>query len=183
MAEPCTYTVIAPAVAGSDVYTIATYNSTGSLLAEATSTLSVIGGIANTVTTPLVLGGVVYAIKIQQGVTNLPAGTAASVPLAVAVFDPSANQIVGSANFLSSSGTALTITLTDTDTSGLTGLTTGTSTTPQTSVSLTNPSTAVTLQYTGATPPGGSLTVGINAMVSGGTIGGTITPAALTIGP
>jgi hypothetical protein len=103
--------------------------------------------------------------------------------LTVAAYDPSDNQIVGSADYLSSSGTALTITLTDTDTSGLTGLTTGTSTSPQTSVSITNPSTVVTLHYTGATPPGGSLTVGIDAAVSGGTIGGTITPGGLTIAP
>jgi hypothetical protein len=178
----CVYTVTAPAVPGSDVFTVATYDAaqmstaptapTGSLLSEAMTMVTVTAGTANVVTTPLVLGGVVNSVAISVGPTTLPAGTAATVPVTVAAFDANHNQIVGMANYISAADTALAITLANSDSSGLTALST---------TSVTSPATAVALTYTGGLPQTATLSATITGSVNNTTLPGGITPSSVAI--
>jgi len=69
--SPLTCTVTAPAVVGTDVFSVVTYDAvqtlpfaapTGNVLSQATLSVAVIAG-PNTVTTPLVLNGVAKTIS------------------------------------------------------------------------------------------------------------------------
>ena len=175
--SPLTCTVAAPAVGGTDVFSIATYDAqqtsaspqtpAGNVLSTATTTVAVTAGQANAVTTAIVLGGVVSSVDVALSPGTVTEGTpVSSIAVAVNVRDADRNIIVGS--YVDANGNPLTVDLSDSDGTGATTLS-------QTSVS--SSSNAVTLSYTGANIASPS----IAPTVTGGTVAGAKTAATLTV--
>lgn len=138
----CTVTFSAPA--GNDTFQIATYsgtNGTGSQLSVATLVQSVTANA--TAKVPLALSGVVATVAVILGTTSIPVGTPASVAVTVVAYDGSGNIIVGPGSF------STAVTLTDSDTSGVTALST---------TSVPGPGTSVTLNYNGNSTVGATIT-------------------------
>jgi hypothetical protein len=162
-----TCTVTAPAVVGSDVFSVVTCDAaqstpfttpTGNVLSRASLSVAVVAG-PNVVTTPLVLNGVPASFVIVPPAGT--AGTAFSTPQAVIVMvkDAAGNTIVGSY--------ANPVTLGDSDTSGTTTtLATSGSDNPSAGQLLSS-SDVVTLSYTGLTVA----PVSISATATGATTG------------
>ena len=154
------------ALIGTDTFAVILYdglNGSGNVLSSATVTQAIVNGPNNI---NLITNGVLNNIVIGLSQSAFTVGTPASIMVSVMATDPDGDTIVGPGNFADASGDALTVHLTDTDTSGATTLTPS---------SITAPATGVTLTYTGAL----LLSATISAMVSGGTIGGTVMPAGL----
>ena len=129
----CTVTVTVPA--GNDTFLIAAYdgkNGTGHQLSVATVPASVKPNAATTLA--LTLNGVPASVQVILGATSVPVGNPASVAVTVVAYDANNNVIVGPGTF------STPITLTDSDTSGVTSLST---------TSVTAPGTSVTLNYNG----------------------------------
>lgn len=178
---PLTCTVTAPAIAGSDSFSVATYDTqqssatpsapAGNVLSQATLNVTVPANQATTVTTPLTLNGVVDHIDIGLGSPSTNAGVSTQIAVSVNARDKQNNVIIGPGSYVDALGDPLTIHLTDSDTSGLTSLQPSSITAPA----------AVTLTYTGTFPSAATLVATIGATVSGGTIGGAVTTAAFTI--
>lgn len=138
----CTVTVAAPI--GSDTFVIATYdgqNGTGNLLSTGTVTQTVALNATNTVA--LVLDGVVSTVAVILGSSSVQAGTPAAVAVTVVAKDAQNNIIIGPGNYSSP------VTLTNSDTSGVTTLST---------TNVAGPATSVTLNYTGASSLGATIT-------------------------
>jgi hypothetical protein len=178
---PLTCSVSAPAVVGTDMYTVATYDAAqiatspdsalGNLLSKANVSVSVPAGQATTVT--LTLNGVVDHLDLALGSASTTAGTPSNIAIAVNARDKDDNIIIGSGNFIDASGNPLTIHLTDSDSSGETSIAPST---------ITAPSASVQLIYTGTAPPPPTLGLTIGATISGGTIAnGTVTAQAFTV--
>jgi hypothetical protein len=130
----CTVTLLAPP--GSDTFAVALYdgaNATGALLGSGTAHVTIAAGTTPTV--GITIGGVVASIMLALGNTVPVAGTPASIPLSVTALDADGNIIVADPF-------ATPITLSDSDTSGITELST---------TSLATPSTAVNVAYSGTT--------------------------------
>ena len=173
--SPLTCTISAPAVAGTDVFTVVTYDATqtstspatplGHELSRATTSVNVTGGQANTVTTPLVLSGVATSITTSLSPSSVTTGDPANVSVIVNVLDADKNIIMGT--YTDTNGNPLTIDLANSGSSGATTLS---------PTSITNSSTSVSLAYNGDQTPG----VTITPSVSGGTITGSIAGASLT---
>ncbi len=173
-------TASAPAIAGNDVFSVKAYDAAqtsstpatpaGNLLSGASVTVNVLANQVTTVTTPLTLNGVVDHVDVTTGVPQVNAGAAAQIAVSVNARDKQ-NNIIISGTYQDANGNPLTIHLTDSDASGLTALSTST---------LTGP-TAVTLNYTGGNPASATLAISIGATVTGGTIAGTLTPAAFAV--
>ena len=173
-----TCSVTAPAIVGNDVFTVATYSvpaasaAPANLLSRAALTVAVTAGVTNA--PPLALNGVVDHVTVGLSSSTFTEGTpitsGAPVVVTVNAFDGTGHIIVGSGNYVDANGNPLTITLTNSDTSGATTLI---------ATGITAPSMGGTLTYTG-----GSLTsLTVSAAVSGGTIaGGTAAPVAFTVG-
>ena len=162
----CTVTVTAPV--GTDTFTIALYdaqNGTGSKLSTASTTLAVVAGL-NTLN--VVENGVVASVNVSLNPPSVTSGASAALQVNLSAYDPDNNLIVGG-TYSDASGNALTITLTDTDTSGATTITPS---------SVTGASANITLNYTGAVIPAPT----ISATVSGGSFSGTVTSTTLIIG-
>jgi len=125
----CTVTVNAPA--GSNTFVITTYNGTNGT-GQQLSTARVAATVTpNAITpVPLTLNGVVATTAVILGATTVPVGTPASIAVTVNAYDQNGNLIVGPGSFSSP------ITLTLTDASGATSLSTTTVTAPGTSVTL-----------------------------------------------
>ncbi len=165
--SPPVCTVSAPAVAGTDVFKVATYDATqssvdpttpaGDELSLATTSVTIVAGVANNTTTPLVLSGVVASVDLQFSPGSVQFGTASSVSVIVNVRDADSNIIMGS--YADANGNPLTVALGDSDTTGATKLTPS---------SLSSSSTSVSLAYDGAQIP----TVTISPTLSGGTFKG-----------
>lgn len=104
----CTFDVQVPA--GSDSIVVQALNSTGKLL----STATVQQDVSGTTVVPVTLAGMPNSagVKLQQ--KTAPVGAAASIPIALSVFDVDNNPIVGPY--------ATPVTLTDNDTSGHTSI-------------------------------------------------------------
>ncbi|HTW83252.1 MAG TPA: hypothetical protein VMD91_04170 [Candidatus Sulfotelmatobacter sp.] len=179
--SPLTCTVTAPAVAGSDVFQVVTYDAqqttptpstpAGNALSGADVTLTMIAGQANADPTPLILDGVVDHVVLALSPTAETAGTPGTVGVSVEAYDKDDNLLVGPGNYADANGDALTIHLSDSDTSGHTMLST---------TSLTAPTSGITLSYDGATIAAPTISAG----VSGGTIaGGAPSPATLSVNP
>ena len=169
--------VIAPAVAGSDVFLVSTYDAqqastnpgspTGNLLSQATLTIGVTAGIANVDNTPLILSGVASSVDVGLSPSSVTKGTSTSVTVSVNVRDTDNNIIMGS--YIDASGDPLSIDLADSDTTGATTLS---------PASVTTSSTAVSLAYNG----GNIASPSITPSVTGGSISGALTPATLAVG-
>jgi streptogramin lyase len=80
------------------------------------------------------------SIATSPSTSGLVAGASSTVNLIVNALDPDGNTIIGPGSYVNSSGTALTLNLADSDTSGATNLS-------QTTV--TAPTTGITLSYNG----------------------------------
>ncbi|HUA10021.1 MAG TPA: hypothetical protein VMA98_12215, partial [Candidatus Acidoferrales bacterium] len=135
----CSGTVSAPV--GSDTFTVNLYdatNGTGSLLSTGTLTQTIVAGQANSVN--VTFNGVVASLAVAIANVVSP-GTAGSVGVTVNALDADGNTIVGPGVYVNSSGTPVTIALTNSDTSG-------NSTLSQTSI--TQPTTGIELNYTAA---------------------------------
>ncbi len=135
-------TVEFPAPLGTETVDVSTYASndaTGTPLSVAPVSITVVAGQVNTVS--LTLSGVVAALKLAGAAVILNAGTASSAPITVEALDAAGQVIVGPGGYVDANDNPVTITLSDSDTSGATSLT-------PTTVSA--PNTAVTLAYNGA---------------------------------
>ncbi len=120
--------------------TFASTDGTGTPLSVATVPVTVTAGQVNDVT--VTLNGVVKTVAVSVTPTAVSAGTAATVNVSVSAFDQGGAVIAGPGNYVDAQGNTLTLTLTDSDTTGATHLSQTTFTAP--------PSAAVTMSYNGA---------------------------------
>jgi len=146
----CTVTVIAPA--GSNTFVITTYNGTNGT-GQQLSTARIAATVTQSTTTQvaLTLNGVVATTAVILGATTVPVGTPASIAVTVNAYDQNGNLIVGPGSFSSP------ITLTLTDASGATSLSTTTVGAPGTSVTLNyngNSMVSATITPSNAAPNG-----------------------------
>ncbi len=154
----CTVTVTAPV--GSDTFTVTMYdglNASGNVLSKG----SVTANVSANQTTPIhvVTNGTVCAISVTLGNPSPPQGTAATIPVTVAVYDAAGNVIIAPGSY------SAPIALSDSD-SKYTTLSTAT---------VTAPGQPVTLAYTG-----GPLATATISASSPGIPAGKITNAVLT---
>ena len=133
--ETCTVPI--PAPSGNVSYTFTVLDANQNALATNTVSFTIAPGSSPNLTVQL--QGIVATVKVTS--PTLTPGTPFSGPMQVEAFDASGALVVGSAPY------ANPVTLTDTDTSGHTSLTVG-STTGLTVV-VTSPQTVVTLNYDG----------------------------------
>jgi PQQ-like domain len=142
----CTVPMTAPL--GSDTFAVSTFdgtNATGNELSTASVTQTIVAGQANTVN--VTLDGVVAGIALALQSTPPPEGSAATVGISVMAKDADGNTIVGPGSYENA------ISLADADTSGTTKLSTTT---------VSAPSAAVTLSYSG----GALSSAGLNAHIT-----------------
>jgi hypothetical protein len=146
----CTIPLVAPA--GHDTFTFTQYagaNATGAVLGTGTAALNVVAG------TPFVLAatlnGTVGSIALALG-TIPPAGTPGSTTLTVTAEDAAGNVIIGPGNYSSP------ITLTVTDSTGQTTLSSSTVTGPS--------STPITVNYAGGTGTNATITASSTGIAS-----------------
>jgi streptogramin lyase len=146
-ATQCVITLAVPA--GQQSFTIATYdaaNGAGHLLSTAAVTFTIVQNATNTIA--IVLNGVVATAKVVLATTSVVAGTAAVIPVTVAAYDAAGNIIVGPGMY------STPITLTNSDTSGVTTLS---------ATQITGPgSTNVALSYNGQSVNAATITPSIN---------------------
>jgi hypothetical protein len=160
----CTASV--PAPAGSDVFSLTLFsaaNAGGSQLSSGTVTATIVAGTTNTVA--LTLNGIVSAVTLSATTATITGGAAATIPLTVTATDASGATIVGPGNY------SPAITLTDSDTSGHTKLSSATVAAPGGS--------AITLTYDGsAALDGATITIGATAT---GVAAGSVKPASILV--
>lgn len=160
----CVVTIDAPI--GSDTFVVQLLDGSSNVLSEGSTTATILPTAANVVS--VAFGGVPKTAVISAATTNLVPGTLASTSaISVVVKDASGATIVGSDLYVTATGAANPIALTDSD---------GTQTS-LTTTSLTSPATSTsTLNYTGnGSLAGATLTIGATA------IGLTPTPATVNI--
>jgi streptogramin lyase len=166
-----TCTVTANAPVGTSVPILVTIysgtNASGSKLATQQVTATVTAGGPNNVN--LTLNGIVDHVALSATTVRVPTGTPTSLPVTVNVYDAQNNIIVGPGTFSDVNGDALTVALSDSDTSGDTTLVPS---------SITLPATSVVLNYNG----GSITTATLSAAITGGTIAGSVTPATVSFG-
>jgi hypothetical protein len=134
----CSGTLNAPI--GSDTFAVNLYdaqNGTGNLLSTGSVTQAIVIDQSNSVN--VTFNGVVKSLAISLG-ASATAGTASSVPVTVNALDADGNTIVGPGNYVDAHGNPVTITLSDSDTSGATSLS---------QTSITAPASGITLNYSG----------------------------------
>jgi hypothetical protein len=175
--SPLTCTVSAPAAAGTDVFTVTTYDQqqpstspttpVGNVLSQATLSIAVTANQANTVTTALILNGAPSTFVIA-GIPAGTIGTAFGSPRAIIVNakDAGGNTIVGT--YLHP------VTLSNSDTSGATAIATSGSDNPP-ALTLVSSADVATLNYTGATLASATITAATSGATS---TTGTFTPSA-----
>lgn len=155
----CTVEVTAPI--GSDTFTVQLFsqaNAAGSLLAAGSVTQAIVAGPNNSVN--VTLNGVVASVAIALANPSPAVGMAATIPVTVTAKDSTGATILGAGNY------SPAITLTDSDTSGHTKLSTTT---------VASPGTSVTLSYDGSS----AVTSATISATLNGTIA-TVAPAQLT---
>jgi streptogramin lyase len=143
-------------------------NGTGNALATTLAPYAITTAGPNTI--PLVLNGVVDHVDVHLVNTTITAGTARTDGVMVDARDAQNNLIISPGSYVDAHNDPLTLTLTDSDTSGATTLT---------PPSITAPSASVQLNYTGGAPSSSTISIGVS--ITGGTITGAITPATLTV--
>jgi hypothetical protein len=142
----CTVNVAAPV--GSDAFAVSLLDADNTVLSSITIDETVVSGTSNTF--GIVLDGVIASLTIALATSAPPAnGQAQQIALTVNGIDADGNTIMGPGNYSSP------IQITDSDTSGITTLSASGSS-PATTLSITAPGTAVTVNYSGAALPGGA---------------------------
>jgi hypothetical protein len=145
----CTFTMAAKP-GKNEVFRIKTYaaaKARGKLLASATIAQTIVAGKTNAL--KFTLEGIVASIAVALENAQPVTGSPASIPVYVAAMDASGATIVGAGKYVPA------ITLTDSDTTGATLLSTTSVTAPSTAVTLTyNGSSALTSATISATAPG-----------------------------
>ncbi|HTV72760.1 MAG TPA: hypothetical protein VME66_03515, partial [Candidatus Acidoferrales bacterium] len=144
----CTTSVTAPI--GTDAFTVVTYDKTGgtgSVLSQASVQGTIVADEANVI--PVVLNGVVASAVVQIAQPNPPAGTPLQTNVTLAVKDADGNTIVGEGSYIDATGTAVTFTLQDGDTTGATSIEDET---------IQGPGDSVSLAYTGMSLTSASIT-------------------------
>jgi hypothetical protein len=139
-AGACSGSVLAPV--GSDTFAVNLYdgtNASGNLLSTGTLTQT-IGYQNNTVS--VTFNGVVNSLALAVSPNLINQGSPATIAVTVNALDPDGNVIVGPGGYVDANGDPVTITLTDSDTSGATQLSAS---------SLAQPASTVTLSYDGST--------------------------------
>jgi sugar lactone lactonase YvrE len=157
----CTVPFSAPV--GNDTVAITLYagpNGTGNVLGTGAATASVVAGQPFSVS--VAVGGTVASVIVAT-TGSFTQGTPSSLPVTVSALDAGGNTIIGAAPY----GT--TITLSDSDTSGSTALSTTT---------VTSPATSVVLSYNGGAVSGGSVTINASAA---NVPAGSVTPAQVAV--
>ncbi len=135
-------------------------NATGNVLGTGSSPATVAGA---PFTLTVAIGGAVAKVVLSALTTALVLGTSSTVTIAINAQDSDGNTIVGSAPFASP------VTLTDSDTSGSTALST---------TSVAAPGGTVTLTYNGGALTGGSVTI---AATGTNLVAANVTPVALSV--
>ncbi len=138
----CTGQVNAPI--GSDAFTVKLYdaaNGTGSLLSTGSLTQTIVPDSANSVR--ISFDGVVAALSLALSPATVTQGSAQTVSVTFAALDADGYTILGP--YVDASGALLTVTLSDSDTSGATALSPTTLT--------GSPATPPALRYDGASIP------------------------------
>jgi hypothetical protein len=157
----CSGQIAAPV--GSDTFTIKLFdaaNGAGNLLSTGSLTQTIVIDQANTV--DATFNGVVASLGVSLSPNSVPPGTAATVTVNVAALDADNNTIVGPGSYVNAAGSPLTVTLTDSDTSGATQLS---------ATTLTGPPTApITLSYTGANIVNPTITASATSVPNGAAI-------------
>jgi sugar lactone lactonase YvrE len=135
--------------------TFASADGTGTPLSTQTIVATIVPNTSNPLT--FVLNGVVASLTAAFAVPTLPYGLAGTTTLTVNALDASGNIIIGPGGYATSSGTALTITLTNADNSGATSLTHS---------SLTQPGAADGFTYAGGPLNGDTVTASAPGVTS-----------------
>jgi hypothetical protein len=154
-----TCTVTVSAVPGNDLYTVTSYpqpNAQGTAIATGTASVTAVEG--QTTTAPVALTGTIASITLALGTPPI-AGVANTIPLVVIAKDSSGATIMGTYN--------TPITLTNSDTSGVTKLSAA-------SVADSTAAAAVTIAYTG-----GSLASAPSIGAAAGSVSATAVPFSL----
>jgi sugar lactone lactonase YvrE len=133
------------AINGNDTIAFTLYdaaNATGNVLGTGSS-MATVAGAPFSVT--VAIGGTVAKVVLTAATSALVLGSSTTVPITINAQDSDGNTIIGSAPFASP------VTLTDSDTSGATTLST---------TSVTAPGQTITLTYNGGAVTGGAVTIG-----------------------
>jgi len=160
----CTGQIQAPV--GSDTFAVTLYDmqdAGGNKLSIGSLTQTIVANQVNTVN--VALAGVVAGLAVVLNPNTIPPGPTATVGVTVNALDAGNNIIIGPGEAIDASGNPVTVTLSDSDTSGATMLS-------QTSFQV--PVSGITLSYNGTTIP--------NPTISASAPGLDIVHALLTIG-
>lgn len=133
---------------GKQTFTVKTYDNTGGrgkMLSSGRVTQKIATGL-NVI--GITLEGVVHSIAVATVGSNLPAGTAATIDLNVMAKDPDGNVIIAPGNY------GVPITLSDSDGSGITSLSTTKVKAPDSTVSLAYNGHSITSATIGVSAPG-----------------------------
>ena len=146
-ATPLTCTLVVPVTATTGAGNPVTFNvelwdapgASGNPLSSATIVPAIKLNANNTI--KVTLNGVVNSLQLTIATPNPPTGVAATIPLTINALDADGNIIIAPGSYTTdNAGDIATVTLTDSDTSGITKLTAS---------SVTGPGTAVSLKYNG----------------------------------
>jgi hypothetical protein len=161
-----TCTLVVPATAGSDVFSIVTYDAVqssttpatliGNRLSMQTTTVAIAAGTANVVSVPVSLDGVVASLGVTLGAPAYFWHPAQTIPISIAPRDAAGDLIVAPGGYRDTNGNPLTITLSDSDQSGSTSLS-------ATSLSTASAAASAALTYTGGQLIGGTAVVTASA--------------------
>ena len=168
----CSLTAAAPP--GNDTFTVIAYDAasaSGNVLSRATLAFTVVADHVNVI--PLTLDGVISSVAVTLPIPNPAAGLAVTLPVAVNIDDAGGNAIVGPGTYADAAGNPVTVTLTDSDSSGATALSV---------TSLTAPAT-VTLAYTGAAVSGATITPSVTSLGASKLTAATFSSSAAASGP
>ena len=122
-ATTCTVNVPLPVGANQQfvVSTFASTNGSGTALSATKITQSIVSGQSNPIA--LTLGGIPKTLTLGVPTTPIPTVAATSIPVTVTVKDASGNTIIGNAPFSDANGNAVSIAMTNSDTTGATTVT------------------------------------------------------------
>ncbi len=168
----CTVTI--PAALGSDTFNVVAWDAaggTGNALSRQSIMFTVTAGGPNMLA--LTLNGVVSAVAVVLPIANPAGGLAVTLPVDVNAYDADNNIIVGPGVYVDASGNPLTITLTDSDGSGATHLS---------STTLTAPAT-VTMTYSGAAVSNARIAPNVSSLSSSKLTAATLSSGTAVNGP